>query len=104
VFFTKCRRVAFDAIRCFRQIIADAKVSSHAENKPDSRVRHAQDYPYVIHVQNQRGYEQTPIVIDATVRQQLDAFRGRDPEKSWAWFVQATRTITEHDFRLLTRA
>jgi hypothetical protein len=85
-------------------VIAHAKVSSPAENKPDSRVRHPQDYPYVIRVQDQKLYEQRPIVIDAGVRQQLDAFSGRDPERSWAWFVQATRKITEHDFRLLTRA
>lgn len=85
-------------------VIAHAKVSAPAENKPDSRVRHSQDYPYVIHVTDQRMYEQSPSVIDATLRQQLDAFRGRDPEKSWAWFVQATRKITEHDFRALTRA
>src|ERR1019366_9545434 len=63
----------------------------------------ATSYPYTLHVQDQRFYAENPVVVDATVRQKLDAFRGRDPDKSWAWFVQATRKITEHDFRVLTR-
>jgi len=83
-------------------VVAHASVSAAPENNPDQRVRHPQDYPYTLHVQDQRFYAENPVVIDATVRQQLDAFRGRDPDKSWAWFVQATRKITEHDFRLLT--
>jgi len=85
-------------------VVAHASVSAAPENKPDQRVRHPQDYPYTFHVQDQRFYAENPVVVDATVRQQLDAFRGRDPDKSWAWFVQATRKITEHDFRVLTRA
>ena len=32
----------------------------------------------------------------------LDAFHGRDPDGPWAWFVQATREVSEHDFRILT--
>lgn len=85
-------------------VIAHAKVSSPPERKPDPRVRHPEDYPYTVHVKDQRLYTQNPVVLDGTVRQQLDAFKGRDPDKSWAWFVQATRKITEHDFRVLTRA
>jgi len=84
-------------------VVAHASVSTAPENKPDQRVRHPQDYPYTLHVQDQRFYAENPVVVDATVRQRLDAFRGRDPDKSWAWFVQATRKITEHDFRVLTR-
>ena len=84
-------------------VVAHARVSAAPENKPDQRVRHTQDYPYTFPVQDQRFYPENPVVVDATVRQQLDAFRGRDPDKSWAWFVQATRKITEHDFGVLTR-
>jgi EVE domain len=84
-------------------IVAHAKVASAPEKKPDERVIHPQDYPYTLRVQDQRLYAGDPFVLDAKVRQQLDAFRGRDPDKSWSWFVQATRKITEHDFRLLTR-
>jgi hypothetical protein len=36
------------------------------------------------------------------MRQQLDAFRGRNSGKGWAWFVQGTSKLTEHDYELLT--
>ena len=85
-------------------VIAHAKVASAPEKKPDERVVHPQEYPYTLRLQDQRLYAENPLVVDAKVRQQLDAFRGRDPDKSWSWFVQATRKISEHDFRLLTRA
>lgn len=85
-------------------VIAHAKVASAPENKPDERVVHSQDYPYTFRTQDAKLYAEDPVVVDGTVRQELDAFRGRDPDRPWAWFVQATRKITEHDFRTLTRA
>lgn len=84
-------------------VIAHAKVASTPEKKPDERVEHPQDYPYTFRVKDQHLYPEKPVVIDGTVRQQLDAFKGRDPDRPWAWFVQATRKVTEHDFRVLTR-
>ncbi len=85
-------------------VIAHARVVSTPEKKPDSRVVHPQDYPYTLRLQDQHIYADEPVVIDVGVRQQLDAFSGRDPERPWAWFVQATRKVTEHDFQRLTRA
>jgi hypothetical protein len=84
-------------------VIAHAKVASAPEKKPDARVIHPQDYPYTLRVEEQKLYADEPVVIDVSVRQSLDAFRGRDPEKPWAWFVQATRKTTQHDFTSLTR-
>lgn len=43
-----------------------------------------------------------PIPLDKDLRIQLDAFKGRNPNGIWAWFIQSTRNVTEHDFRLLT--
>jgi len=48
-------------------------------------------------------WKENPVVIDAALRSKLDAFKKSDPNKAWAWFVQATRKITEHDFKILTR-
>lgn len=84
-------------------VIAHAKVASAVEKKPDQRVISPEEYPYTFQVREQKLYADKPVVVDATVRQQLDAFRGRDPDRPWAWFVQATRKVTEHDFRVLTR-
>jgi hypothetical protein len=85
-------------------VIAHAKLTSAPEKKPDNRVVHPQDYPYTVRIQEAKLYADEPVFVDASVRQRLDAFKGRDPDRPWAWFVQATRKITEHDFRALTRA
>ncbi|MFQ5872988.1 MAG: type I restriction enzyme HsdR N-terminal domain-containing protein [Dehalococcoidia bacterium] len=43
-----------------------------------------------------------PVLINVDMRARLDAFRGKSPLKLWSWFVQTTRKLTEHDFRLLS--
>ena len=82
-------------------IVAHARVLSKPERKPHPEV--SEEYPWVFDLESTQLYLNEPIVIDATVRNQLDAFRGRDPNRPWAWFVQTTRKITEHDFGILTR-
>lgn len=84
-------------------VIAHAKVASSPERKPHSKVRHPERYPWTFSLKDAQLYAKEPVVIDASLRVQMDAFRNRDPNKSWAWFVQATRKIAEHDFRLLTK-
>jgi hypothetical protein len=84
-------------------VIAHAKVLTKPEKKPHRKVRHPEIYPWVFSLENAELYLNEPIVIDATVRNQLDAFRDRDLNKSWAWFVQATRRISQHDFDILIR-
>ena len=65
-------------------VVAEAEVDSHPEEK------------------NTRYFFDQPVVIDAALRSHLDAFKGRDPEGPWAWLVQGTRKVTEHDFHVLT--
>jgi len=84
-------------------VVAHAQVVSAPEKKAHPKVRHSEKYPWVFCLKNARLYLDEPTVIDAALRSRLDAFHGRDPGKSWAWFVQATRKITEHDFLMLTR-
>lgn len=43
-----------------------------------------------------------PIPLDESLRNQLDAFRGRSPSAPWGWFVQSASRVSERDFRLLT--
>jgi hypothetical protein len=83
-------------------IVATAEAASVPERKPLSIIRDAERYPWAFHVTNVRYFFDAPVVIDAPLRAQLDAFQGREPSQSWAWFVQATHAVTEHDFRLLT--
>ncbi len=84
-------------------VIAHAKVRSRPEKKKHPKVRNSEAYPWVFNLDNARLYDDKPVVIDAEVRGKLDAFKGRDPNKSWAWLVQATRKISKHDFQILTR-
>jgi hypothetical protein len=84
-------------------VVAHAKVVSSPERKPHKRVRHPEKYPWTFRLENTALYLDAPVVIDAATRSRLDAFQGRDLERSWAWFVQATRKITEQDFKILTR-
>jgi hypothetical protein len=84
-------------------VVAHARVVSSPEKKSHHRVRHPERYPWVFRLDKTDLYLDGPIVIDASLRSRLDAFQGRDLNKSWAWFVQATRKITEHDFGILTR-
>ncbi|MEW6047565.1 MAG: EVE domain-containing protein [Bacillota bacterium] len=84
-------------------VIAHAEVASLPENKPHPRVRHPEKYPWVFSLRNPTLYLDRPVVLDAATRARMDAFKQRDPGKSWSWFAQATRRISEHDFRVLTR-
>jgi hypothetical protein len=84
-------------------VVGHASVVSAPERKPHPAVRHSDRYPWVFALGQVELYLEQPLVIDAGLRGGLDAFAGRDLNKSWAWFVQATRKIARHDFRLLTR-
>lgn len=83
-------------------VVAHAQSDSLPEHKEHPKVHHSERYPWIFHVKEAYLYLENPIVIDATLRSQLDAFKNRELNKSWAWFVQATRRITEHDFKVLT--
>ena len=84
-------------------VVADAVVETAPEYKPMPIVKNAEHYPWTFKVRDVRMYLDNPLAIDAATRSGLDAFEGKAPDKGWAWFVQATRLITEHDYRLLTR-
>jgi hypothetical protein len=84
-------------------VVAHAQIASQPEHKRHPRVRHSEQYPWVFRVKNVHLYLENPIVIDAALRGKLDAFKKSDPNKAWGWFVQATRKISEHDFKILIR-
>jgi len=83
--------------------IAHAQIASKPEKKPHPSVRNPEKYPYTFQVRNAHLYFDKPIVLNSTLRQQLEAFRERDPNRPWGWFVQSTRKVSENDFKLLTR-
>lgn len=84
-------------------IVAHAKVVAKPTKKPHPSVKQPEKYPWVFRLDKTVLYLDNPMVIDAALRSRLGAFQDKDPKKSWAWFVQATRKITKHDFGILTR-
>jgi hypothetical protein len=84
-------------------VVAHAIVDSAPQKQRHPRVRQSGKYPWVFKVKDVQLYLDDPIVVDAEMRSHLEAFEGRDLNKAWAWFVQATRRLTEQDFSSLTR-
>ncbi|MBA7505946.1 hypothetical protein ES706_04626 [subsurface metagenome] len=84
-------------------VVAHAKVISIPERKQHPSIGHPEDYPWLFRLSDVKLYTENPVVVDAQLRSKLDAFKDRTANKNWAWFVQATRWVTEHDFLLLTR-
>jgi hypothetical protein len=84
-------------------VVAHARITSKPEKQIHPKVRQAERYPWVFSLDKAKLYLDNPIVIDASLRSDLDAFKNRDPNKNWAWFVQSTCRLTENDFDLLTR-
>ena len=90
-------RVCFHATRI--GVIADAVVKT----KPTHDTATISPfYPWVYYLQDVHCYSEKPIVVDSVLRRKLDAFRGRDTEGIWTWFVQRCHRVTPHDFVLLT--
>lgn len=84
-------------------VVAHARIISHPEKKKHPGVRQPEKYTWVFGLDNIELYLDHPVVIDASLREKLDAFQGRDPNRNWAWFVQSTCKISMHDFKLLTQ-
>jgi len=83
-------------------VVGHARVASTPTRRPHPSLRHPERYPWVFELTDVEVYAETPVVVDAQLRSRLEIFRDRNPDKHWAWFVQATRWVTEHDFRILT--
>lgn len=84
-------------------VVAHAEISSVASQGSVTFAKDPDRYPWVFSVKNVHYYLDDPVVIDATLRAQLDGFKGKDPGGNWSWFVQGTGYVTGHDFALLTR-
>ncbi len=85
-------------------VIAHAKIMSRPENNPHPKVHDSEKYPWTFRVGEHKLYLDNPTKLDAEMRNKLDAFQGKYLGKKWGLFPVASRKISEHDFKLLTRA
>lgn len=92
-------RVCFYAARI--GVVAEGVITSSSFELSRKQNPSSVEVPYAIRLDQVRWFDD-PIELTTEVRKELDAFEGRDPEKGWAWFVQGTSKLTEHDFKLLT--
>jgi hypothetical protein len=83
-------------------VVGHAKVASYPEKKSDPAIQDPERYPWLFSLEDNRTYIDSPIIIDAALRAKLDAFKNRDSNKAWSWFVFTTRKISENDFKMLT--
>jgi len=84
-------------------VVAHAQVASFPREESHPGVRLPERYPWVFDLKDPELYLDDPTVVDADLRARLDVFEETDPGAQWAWFVQTTRSISRHDFRVLTR-
>lgn len=100
------KRIKAGDLICFyatgRGVIGHATVTSSPVKTRHNAVRHPDKYEWVFGVMNPIVYFDHPRQLTQELRSQLDAFKGRDSARPWAWFVQSTGRLTERDFKLLT--
>jgi hypothetical protein len=84
-------------------IVAHATIKTSPVRRVHHAVRHPDKYQWTTHLDRTALYLDDPVVVNAELRSRLDAFANRNPNGSWAWFVQATHKLSEGDFRELTR-
>ena len=90
---------------CFYQsgvgVVAEAEVASTPERKLLKEARKGDKFPWRFRVAKQRYFFDKPVTVNADLRGDLNAFAGKNPAAPWAWFVQGTHVVTEHDYHLL---
>jgi hypothetical protein len=85
-------------------VIAEATVASKPELRYVPFNPDPERYPWAFKIKNVRYFFDNPVVLrDAELRSRLRAFKGKDANGPWAWFVQGTHLVSEHDFKILVR-
>jgi hypothetical protein len=83
-------------------VVAHARVISIPERQLHPLLDYTR-YPWVVKLGQPSLYTSNPVVINTSLRSDLDTFRHRPSDGRWSWFVQRTLRISKHDFRILTR-
>lgn len=100
------KRIRVGDVICFyvvgKGVAAYATVSALPEKRNHPAVKNAEKYCWVFGVCDSVLFLERPRAIDASLRQKLDAFKGKDPIHWWQWLVQSTTKLTKHDFECLT--
>ena len=82
-------------------VVAEGTVASAAIMRRLNAAYDAVRFPWALRVKNVRYFFDRPVLIDESLRSQLDAFRGKDPKTTGAWLVRSSRLLSAHDFERL---
>lgn len=85
-----------------RGIVGHAKVISPPQETIHDWIPHAERFPWVFNLEDVQLYLPHPIRLELTTRKQLEAFKGRENEENFGWFVQSTHRISQNDYAVLT--
>jgi hypothetical protein len=69
---------------------------------PQPLMRARNQYTWAVKLDNINLHFDKPVVPSPDLRAKLDLFKGKSVFGNWAWFVQATREVSKHDFDILT--
>lgn len=87
-------------------IIAHARVKTAPKYMPNHpKIRHSKEYPWVCELEDVKYYPNNPVNVKE-ILPKLEMASNEDPvvlNKKWGIYFQGTTTLTEHDFKLLTR-
>jgi hypothetical protein len=84
-------------------IVGYARIATIPEMKRDPVLFQTQKELWAFQLQDITLFVQSPVIPNEKIRGSLDAYKGRKTGGNWGWFFQATRKISEHDFKILTK-
>jgi hypothetical protein len=85
-------------------VVGHARVTSPPQETLHDWLPRPERYPWVFRLENIRLYLDHPIRFELTVRKKLEAFKGRENEDNFGWFVRSTHRISKKDYDVLTEA
>jgi hypothetical protein len=84
-------------------IVAHAKAVTEPRYEISEIVKTPEKYPWIFKVEDEEVYLDLPVELSEEKRSKLDAFRGKDANSNWGWFVMGSHTITRNDYYELIR-
>jgi hypothetical protein len=83
-------------------VVGQARVISPPTETVHDWTPYPERYPWVFTLENVQLYFDQPIRLDITTRKKLEAFKDRDNETNFGWFVRSAHRVSQHDYNVLT--
>lgn len=85
-------------------VIATARVANPPHKDPQfPGLTKPSRWSWVVNLDNAKLFLNSPITINREMRARLDAFKEKDLDAAWGWFVVSVHKVSQRDFDLLTQ-